>query len=114
MRVPMILVSAGVLLSACSSGALHDGESVASESDALYYAAAKVWPTQMIDVCGESPTAANATERGWVQDQVTKTWETQTGLQFTGWGACPSSSSGIRIRVADEWPRTQALGSDLR
>ncbi len=34
-------------------------------------------------------------------------------MRFTGWGACESSSRGIRIQVSDVRPHVQALGNRL-
>lgn len=84
-----------------------------SRSEELYYSSTKLWPTNFISVCWEQTPASEAVARGWVRDQVTKAYETETGVQFTGWDACTSSSGGIRIRVANEWPRVRAVGLDL-
>jgi hypothetical protein len=33
-----------------------------------------IWPTTIIHVCREDDSPSDATQRGWVQDAVTKTW----------------------------------------
>lgn len=91
----------------------EEAEALGNRSEELYYASTKLWPTNLIGVCWEKTPAAEATQREWVRDQVTKAYETETGVQFTGWNKCTSTSKGIRIRVADENPRTKALGRDL-
>ncbi len=111
---PLVSLAGLALIQGC--GAPVDDEEAAaldSQGQELYYASAKLWPTNLIGVCWEKTPGAEATARGWVQDQVTKAYETETGVQFTGWNKCTSTSKGIRIRVADEWPRVNALGSDL-
>lgn len=72
-----------------------------------------LWTIKSIPVCWENPSSTNATERGWVQNSISNTWERHSDLRFTGWGTCNENSSGIRILIADEWPRVKALGNGL-
>ncbi len=83
------------------------------EGQELYTASTKIWKTLSIPVCWENPTAANAAARGWVRDQVEKTWETVTNVDFTGWGTCVAGASGIHILDSDTGPHTVGLGSAL-
>src|SRR5262249_42932622 len=52
-------------------------------------------------------------ERVWVHDQIRNTWEAHSDVVFEGWGLCSEESRGVRIRIADEGPRVQALGAGL-
>jgi hypothetical protein len=62
-------------------------------------------------VCWE--TAGFATEKAWVRDAVTRTWDAQSALTFTGWGQCQAGSRGIRIRIIDDGALVNALGKYL-
>ncbi|MFP2931889.1 FG-GAP-like repeat-containing protein [Pyxidicoccus sp. 3LG] len=75
----------------------------------------KLWLTPRISVCWENPSASDATERAWVQNSVEGTWGSVSRVDFVGWGACPPSSNGIRIRIEDitDAPHTHGLGWDL-
>jgi len=80
--------------------------------DGLYALSTSIWNSPYVPVCWE--TAGNDTEKAWVKDAVESTWAIETNVAFTGWGTCSSStSSGIRIRTADEWPHTKGLGTQL-
>jgi hypothetical protein len=72
-----------------------------------------LWPNKTCNVCWENPAAANATQRLWVQDAVNSTWEKESEFRFTGWGTCTANSRGIRILIANEWPRAKGLGTKL-
>ncbi|QSQ13122.1 hemopexin repeat-containing protein [Myxococcus landrumensis] len=86
-----------------------------SRKDELYPSSQAIWRTLGIPVCWENPTAENASGRAWTQDQVEKTWESATYVDFTGWGACTPGADGIHIQVADtpEPPHTEVLGRGL-
>lgn len=71
------------------------------------------WPDKTCAVCWENPSAADATQRSWVRDAVGSTWEKESDFRFTGWGPCTAESRGIRILIANEWPRAKALGKGL-
>ncbi|QDT03105.1 Astacin (Peptidase family M12A) [Rubripirellula lacrimiformis] len=72
-----------------------------------------IWPSATIPVTWENPSPANAQERQWVQDAITRTWQAESGLKFTGWGQSQASSTGIRILIADDGPHVKALGRGL-
>jgi len=85
-------------------------------------AADAIWDRLLIPVCWENPSDGNSTERGWVRSAVEGSWEAVSSVNFTGWGACTTTSDGIRIRLAsnpnaepddDDWPHTESLGRHL-
>jgi hypothetical protein len=45
-----------------------------------------LWPDKTCSVCWENASASDATERGWVKDAVTSTWEKESNFRFYGWG----------------------------
>lgn len=100
----MFLLFASCLADAQNTGQVTQGLSVLESG---------LWPNNTCSVCWENPTSANATERGWVQDAVNSTWERESAFRFTGWGACNAQSRGIRIQIANEWPRVKKLGTQL-
>ncbi|RYZ44246.1 MAG: hypothetical protein EOO71_00190 [Myxococcaceae bacterium] len=83
-----------------------------SEAD-LYVASSTLWRPVSIPVCWENPAAGNATQRQWVRDAVTRTWEANSSVRFYGWGTCPFWSSGVRINISDVGPHVKALGNGL-
>lgn len=73
-----------------------------------------IWPAPyVIPVCWENPTPADAQPREWVRISILDSWQRHSGLQFTGWEPCLPDSRGIRIRIADEHARVEALGRYL-
>jgi predicted Zn-dependent protease len=68
------------------------------------------WPFNQVYVCWENPTAADATEREWVQSAVLRTWQNNSGLRFSGWANCEPTNVGIRILIEDSGPHAKALG----
>ena len=40
---------------------------------------------RVIFVCWENPTPNNEAARSWVNDQINKTWQRHTALEFRGW-----------------------------
>ncbi|WP_342380070.1 hypothetical protein NVS55_10925 [Myxococcus stipitatus] len=83
-----------------------------SEAD-LYVTSTRLWRPMSVAVCWENPGQADGTQRQWVRNAVTRTWETHSGVRFTGWGTCTTSSRGIRINISDVGPHVKALGKDL-
>jgi hypothetical protein len=70
-----------------------------------------------IAVCWES--SGNSTEKGWVQNALEQTWSFLGDVTFTGWNTCPAYSlwnqfDGLRIRISDEGPHTEGLGTNIR
>jgi len=72
-----------------------------------------IWKTIEIPVCWETMEPNYGTERQWVRQVIGETWEKNSSVRFTGWGACPSNSRGIRIGIGDINPHTKGLGSQL-
>ena len=71
------------------------------------------WQTNNINVCWENPSDNDQTERTWVRQAIANTWEKYSNIRFAGWGKCNDNSNGIRIQIADEWPRVKQLGNKL-
>lgn len=107
------LVCAGASLAACSGRPAGEETlaEVSADTSALYVASTRAWPSSDIPVCWEDP--GSATEKQWVREALSGSWEAEGNVNFTGFGACNASSRGIRIRVADEWPHTKGLGTQL-
>jgi len=72
-----------------------------------------LWPDKTCNVCWENPAPGDATERAWVKDAVTSTWERESNFRFTGWGTCNATSKGVRIRIIDARPNCKTLGARL-
>ncbi|MCY1022470.1 FG-GAP-like repeat-containing protein [Pyxidicoccus sp. MSG2] len=117
--LPFLLAFSGALLIAgCGPGeqaapSASQESSVATDSSELYVDNTSLWSSPTISVCWENPTAANATERGWVQSATESTWGSVSAVDFIGWGTCTSTSSGIRILIADTGPHVKQLGRRL-
>lgn len=73
----------------------------------------KVWRNPNIPVCWDNPEPANQTEREWVRQAVQASWEAYSAVSFFGWSRCGPQAVGVRIRIADEGPRTLHLGNEL-
>jgi len=77
---------------------------------------ASVWVLQSgqsVPVCWENPDPATEAQRQDVRKSVAATWEKESRLRFSGWGACATNSKGIRIRVSNEGPHVKSLGRYL-
>jgi hypothetical protein len=102
-------LAASMLSSACSaqpeaSSALETGESE------LFVNTGTIWKQLSIPVCWENPTASTAQRLGWVQDQITNTWQKFSKVKFTGWGTCPSAATtGLRLQIVDTTSNTGTL-----
>lgn len=107
------VVRVGSLVALAIAGCDDGDASQDDPTERIYAASDTIWDSDQIPVCWEDTPAAEATERGWVRAAVERTWQAHAAIEFTGWGECRSGSKGIRIRVADEWPRVTDLGSDL-
>ncbi len=76
-----------------------------------------LWPGGEIPVCweAEGAPAEFATERQWVEEAVESSWDAVSNVNFTGWAQCPAGEfDGVRILVAETWPRVEAFGVDLK
>lgn len=83
-----------------------------SEAD-LYVASNRLWRPMNVAVCWENPGLLDGTQRQWVQNAVTRTWQTRSGVRFTGWGTCAGGAMGLRINISDAGPHTKGLGNAL-
>jgi len=88
-------------------------ESLRNTSADLWASSQLLWPTPNISVCWENPAAWNDTYRQWVRNAVARTWESRSGVRFTGWGACTASSRGVRILISEDKPHVKHLGQGL-
>ena len=88
-------------------------EGIGQLSESLTAVKSTIWTTRQIPVCWEEFEPRFADHRGWVRDQIAKTWERFSTLQFTGWGRCARDARGIRIHVEDAKNRTLGLGTNL-
>lgn len=71
------------------------------------------WATTNINVCWENAKPEDEAHRQLVKKAVADTWEKHSVIRFQSWGDCQNGSLGIRIRVADKAPRTEAIGRYL-
>ncbi len=97
---------------AAEPGTAPAGDMRNSEAD-LYVASARLWRPMSVSVCWENPGAGSATQRQWVRDAVTRTWEARSGIRFTGWGTCAAGTLGIRLNISDVGPHAKGLGNTL-
>ncbi len=102
-----------ISLAACAPTSELDEDFVQQRAQNLYVSSDLIWPSSTIPVCWEPGAMGDAAGRTAARDGVRETWERFSNVRFTGWGTCTASSTGIRIRVADENPRTQGLGTDI-
>jgi hypothetical protein len=111
------LTLGGLLLSPLGCGGeMNPGDAEGADelgdaSQPAYAIATRKWPTLTIPVCWE--TSGYATEKGWVKAAVERTWSATSGLSFSGWGSCTTSSTGVRIQVADVNPHVKGIGTDI-
>lgn len=70
------------------------------------------WPSTTIKVSWVNPSSSNYNERKWVEEAIRQTWEKESGLTFI-WVANSENDFGIKIKIADEWPRTFGLGNQI-
>lgn len=111
-RILGLCVAAGALFSCSATDTNAPVEDIAAANDSIYAASSSIWQNKTIPVCWENP-GDNGAERGWVQDQIGKTWDAVSSVTFTGWQKCAASSSGIRIHISDEGPHTKGLGDEI-
>lgn len=73
------------------------------------------WNTLKIPVCWESSAKNDPTEKDWVKNAITNTWQKESALEFINWCPCSENMPGIHIAVADdkEGPRVIFIGADL-
>jgi hypothetical protein len=74
---------------------------------------ASKWPSLTIRVCWENPSESDAKYRAIVQQAVKETWSSYSSVDFTEWDTCKTGTKGIRILIADQEARTEAIGKYL-
>ncbi|MBI4511506.1 MAG: VCBS repeat-containing protein [Deltaproteobacteria bacterium] len=91
-----------------------DDMALSEEQREAYILSTSAWPDPSnIPVCWESSgwSGRKSYIRQKVEDQFEgKPW---FHVNFTGWGSCTASSTGIRIKISDERPHVTALGARL-
>ncbi len=100
---------------ACAAG---DGAAGVDQVSAPIYAATDdLWLSPRaslntpLTVCFENPDGWSQ-EIGWVHDAVYSTWQSATGITFSGFGRC--GSANIRVQIDDSQPRvTGGLGAAM-
>ena len=108
-----IITTAGACVSE-DDIASGDDAALAETDQGLYVDGDHTWPRPArIPVCFEPNEPGTGTARQWTRDAVASAWSRVAHINFYGWGLCTSSSRGIRIRWADENPRTSGLGTEL-
>lgn len=94
-----------------------DLDSVTYASPHGFVLSGSVWFQDQIPVCWQEYSESSATHRSWVKNAVNGSWAANSGVTFTGWGECATTSQGIRIKVEDvkeHGPRTRGgLGRNL-
>lgn len=114
LSLPALALGACIFNAAClGTGEDSSSEQVDSEQSNIFALANSRWPGGQIPVCWENP-GNDGQQRGWVQDAVTRSWQSVSSVQFTGWGNCGGDRSGIRISIQDAGPHTQGLGTQIR
>jgi len=108
--MPFLLVTA-VALPACQGGDESTAVVADSGSQPLYAASSSVWGVPWhVRVCWKED--GYDAEKGWVRDQIAKTWERYTGVVFTNWNRCGLlGGDDVRIHINDERPHS-VLGTN--
>lgn len=91
------------------NGIINDEDtigSMAAERGAL-------WRSHELEVCWENPGSWDL-ERKWVEETIRDTWGKYSGLNFTGWKKCQSSTGDLRVYIGETWPRVLDFGSRLK
>src|SRR5687768_6314861 len=78
----------------------QDEEEVQMVQDGLYVSSTKTWGQGAnIPVCWE--TTGLDTEKAWIRDAIWQSWEAASSVRFSGWGACTTTSKGLRVKLQD-------------
>lgn len=85
------------------------------ESEGALIAPDKRWPDHHVVVCWENPTDGDGPDRALVEQTIDREITQRFPVQLLGWKSCAATSDPrpLRIRIADETPRTEGLGRDL-
>lgn len=103
-------VAAFVSIAACGSTDVPYGPGVAESTQPLWADTRVFWSPGKVPVCWQNPSAVPAVQLGWVKAAVARSWSFAGNLEFTGWGTCAPTSSGVRIQLQDDASGPRALG----
>ncbi|MEP7125205.1 MAG: RICIN domain-containing protein [Byssovorax sp.] len=112
MRIIGLCLGTSALMACSATDTAALDEATDTQDDSIYAASSTLWKSKDIPVCWEN-AGDNDAQRWWVQDQITKTWDAVSSVNFTGWGKCQNGSSGIRINIDDSGPHTKGLGNQI-
>jgi astacin (peptidase family M12A) len=109
-RSPIALAAA--LLAGLGACATDDAPATGEADSGLFALSTTIWSSAVIPVCWNANGFAQ--QKQWVRDAVEATWMIETNVRFTGWETCTDTHApGIHIAVADDWPQTYGLGTQL-
>jgi hypothetical protein len=120
-RLPLLRLATVATLAGCGdlppTAEELPTEGAEESSSNLFYHSGRVWPRDAdnvtrIPVCWDTP--GHAADKASVETAVENSWDALSGLDFQGWADCNGSGDGIRLRIADEWPRARGLGTAIR
>lgn len=83
----------------CGEAPLGGSASTAELDSELYVKSSVIWQSLTIPVCWENLNDSTATQRSWVKDQITNTWQKFSQLKFTWGSTCAAAATGLRIKV---------------
>src|SRR5688572_8476283 len=93
---------------------IPDEGAISTSQDGLWISKPDLWTIPTIPVCWLNP---NYTwEKEWVRDAIERSWESEIGVAFTGWGDCPpfdwfQPTFAVRIKIMTSGqPHTERLG----
>jgi hypothetical protein len=82
-------------------------------ASALTLTEGAAWTDFPIAVCFEDPRPEFKQDRAQIRQSVEQSWARESAVSFKGWGACRDGAEGIRIRLSDSHPSTNARGRHL-
>jgi len=98
-KLHVLLASTSLIISSLALANPFNGSNSPPESYPLDTA---IWANTTIPVCWEDATINPALQLA-VENAVTNQWELNSQLDFTGWGQCTVSSTGIKNRSSGCW-----------
>lgn len=72
-----------------------------------------LWRKPQIYVCWENPSSQFTTEMLTVKEEIQRSWQKESQLQFLGWQKCANESRGVRIKIEDSFTMVKKIGRDL-
>src|SRR4051794_27641746 len=94
---------------------IQDEGAISTSQSALWISKPDLWTLPTIPVCWADPDYT--WEKEWVRDAIERSWESEIGVVFTGWGACPPYDFWhprllVRIGIMSSGqPHTEYLGA---